>query len=72
MLTSYRVACPHLGCGWHGNMIPRHHSEPWHGQALGNKAIVVFECPRCHGEWNARVVGDDVKPYPVEAALPWA
>jgi hypothetical protein len=30
---------------------------------------VKFRCPRCHGEWRARLVGDDVKPLPVEEAV---
>ena len=70
MLTSYRVTCPHLGCNWHGNLIPHVNAEPWHGQAAGRNPVVLFDCPRCHGEWSARVVGDDVHALPVEAALP--
>jgi hypothetical protein len=71
MLTSYMVRCPHFGCKWHGNLIPRINAEPWHGQATGRKPVVVFECPSCHGEWQARIIGDDVQPLPLEVAMPW-
>jgi hypothetical protein len=28
--------------------------------------IVCFSCPRCKEEWQAQVIGDDVKPLPDE------
>jgi hypothetical protein len=31
------------------------------------KSEVVFHCPKCDGEWRARVKGDDVVPLPLEA-----
>jgi hypothetical protein len=66
MLTSYMVRCPHVGCGWFGSLLPLSSPEAWRG-AVPAAQIVVFECPQCHGEWHARVVGDDVKPLPLEA-----
>ena len=29
----------------------------------------LLACPRCHGEWHAQVVGDDVKSLPLEPVL---
>ncbi len=66
MLTSYAVKCPHPGCNWRGNRIPRVNNELWHGQMNGKRTVVEFECPRCGGEWQAQVVGDDVRPLPVQ------
>jgi hypothetical protein len=65
MLTSYLVRCPHVGCNWFGSLLPRDNTEAWRW-AIPTAKVVVFECPQCHGEWHARVVGDDVKPLPLE------
>jgi hypothetical protein len=69
MLTSYLVACPHLGCGWTGSLLPSRNQEAWNS-LLPTTKIAVFQCPRCEREWRARVVGDDVKPLPLEEAIP--
>lgn len=61
MLTSYWVRCPHLGCHWQGSLLPLANAEPSYG-LFPTRTEVVFECPRCQGEWHARIVGDDVKP----------
>jgi Zn finger protein HypA/HybF involved in hydrogenase expression len=72
MLTSYSVRCPHLGCNWFGSLLPSGHPEAWQGSVPSLK-IVTFQCPQCQGEWNARVVGDDVQSlHQVEMAAPWA
>jgi len=63
MLTSYVVKCPHLGCDWFGSLLPCGDVKAW---TAGNRSIVRFQCPQCQGEWNARVVGDDVRPLPLE------
>ncbi len=60
MLTSYLVKCPHFGCDWFGSLLPR--GNPEAGQTA---QVVVFECPHCGGEWQARVRGDDVIPLPL-------
>jgi hypothetical protein len=65
MLTDYMVRCPHVGCGWYGPLFPKGNREDFR-PALPSCREVTFECPRCHGEWHARVIGDDVKPLPVE------
>jgi hypothetical protein len=65
MLTSYLVRCPHFDCGWSGSLLPHDHLEAWL-PALPTAKIVTFECPRCGGEWHARVAGDDVKPVAEE------
>ena len=66
MLTSYMVRCPHVGCNWFGSLLPQSSAEAWRW-AVPATQVVVFECPECHGEWHARIVGDDVKPLPLEA-----
>ena len=72
MLTSYMVKCPYPGCDWFGSLLPRNDVDSWHG-ALPQASVVVFQCPECGEEWKARVVGDDVKPLPLEEpAIPWA
>ena len=72
MLTDYMVKCPHLGCNWAGSLLPRNNREAWRA-AVPTIQEVTFECPRCHGEWHAQVIGDDVKPLPVvETAASWA
>jgi hypothetical protein len=65
MLTSYLVKCPHRGCGWFGSLLPRGDAEAWRG-SIPSASVVAFECPRCGGEWHARVKGDDVVPLPLE------
>ena len=64
MLTDYMVRCPHPGCGWHGPLFPLGNRDAWKPAVPGVNEV-VFDCPRCHGEWHARVVGDDVKPLPL-------
>jgi hypothetical protein len=71
MLTSYRVKCPHLGCNWSGSLLPQGDTRLFTG-AVPSTNLVVFQCPECQGQWRARVVGDDVKPLPLdEIAVPW-
>jgi hypothetical protein len=65
VLTSYLVKCPHVGCDWFGSLLPRGNGDIFRGHAPA-KSTVVFECPRCHGEWHARVVGDDVVPIALQ------
>jgi hypothetical protein len=65
MLTDYIVHCPHVGCGWYGPLFPRGNRADFL-PARPNCRVVAFECPRCRGEWHAEVIGDDVKPLPVE------
>jgi hypothetical protein len=65
MLTSYRVKCPHLDCNWSGSLLPQGDTRLFQG-ALPSTNHVVFQCPACEGQWLAKVVGDDVKPLPLE------
>jgi hypothetical protein len=65
MLTSYLVHCPHTGCGWFGSLLPCGNTEAWR-TCTPSLSEVVFQCPQCHGEWHARVVGDDVEALPLE------
>ena len=65
MLTSYMVTCPHEGCHWSGSLLPQINREAWRGATV-NTRTVLFQCPQCGGHWHARVVGDDVKPLPLQ------
>jgi hypothetical protein len=69
MLTSYLVACPHVGCNWSGSLLPCRNTDAW-TSLIPTTSIAVFQCPRCDREWRGRIVGDDVKPLPVEEAVP--
>ncbi|HZT82106.1 MAG TPA: hypothetical protein VFA26_17900 [Gemmataceae bacterium] len=65
MLTSYWVRCPHLGCNWSGNLLPQGDTRLFTAAVPGTK-VVVFQCPTCQGQWKGQVVGDDVRPLPLE------
>ena len=64
MLTDYMVKCPHPGCNWSGSLLPKGNRDAWRS-AIPTVHDVLFECPRCHCEWHAEIVGDDVKPLPL-------
>lgn len=63
MLTDYMVSCPN--CHWSGCLLPASNRQAWH-PALPAAKVVCFHCPRCQDEWQAQVIGDDVKPLPQE------
>ena len=65
MLTSYLVRCPHADCRWFGSLMPEAKVEAWHG-TIPVQPQVRFRCPKCRGEWRARMVGEDVRPLPLE------
>jgi hypothetical protein len=65
MLTSYFVTCPHAGCKWTGDLLPQTDTAVFRA-AVPTAKIIVFQCPRCEGQWRGRVVGDDVIPLPLE------
>jgi hypothetical protein len=60
MLTSYMVTCPHPGCDWFGSLLPCQDTAAWN-PLIPTTAVAVFQCPVCHTEWRARIVGDDVE-----------
>lgn len=66
MLTDYMVSCPH--CQWSGSLLPATNRGAWKS-AVPTVTIVCFQCPRCHEDWHAQVVGDDVKSLPAEEEL---
>jgi hypothetical protein len=65
MLTDYMVTCPYTHCRWRGSLLPSGDGKAFRA-ALPTTRVVEFQCPRCHGEWHAQVIGDDVKPLPIE------
>jgi len=65
MLTDYMVTCPHDGCHWTGSLLPKANREAWRA-ALPTTRTIVFQCPRCHGNWHARIVGEDALPLPLD------
>lgn len=67
MLTGYLVKCPRVRCHWFGELPANPDPEAWR-EPDANVPIVIFECPRCHQEWRARVIGNDVEALPSESA----
>jgi hypothetical protein len=65
MLTDYSVHCPHEGCGWAGSLFPQGPRDGV-GQAAPTQRVIRFHCPRCQGEWHARIVGEDAVPLPLD------
>jgi hypothetical protein len=65
MLTSYLVKCPHFDCNWSGSLLPSRDTDSWRG-SVPTTSTAVFECPHCHAEWRAKIVGDDVVPLPLD------
>ena len=63
MLTDYMVICPH--CHWAGCLLPQGNRDAWKA-AIPNARVITFHCPKCQGEWQARIVGDDAVPLPLE------
>ncbi len=68
MLTSYMVKCPHFGCDFTGSLLPSKNTDSWRG-SVPTTPIAIFDCPKCHKEWRARVKGDDVEPLPLDEGL---
>jgi hypothetical protein len=68
MLTDYMVHCPHPGCHWSGSLLPKQNREAWRTATPATREA-LFECPRCHQEWRARLVGDDALPLPLGEAV---
>lgn len=67
MLTDYSVHCPHDGCGWAGSLFPLGNRDDWR-PACPKQRVINFRCPRCQRGWQARIVGEDAVPLPLEAA----
>jgi hypothetical protein len=65
MLTDYMVRCPHPGCRWSGSLLPSGNREAWRSATPATNEV-TFECPRCRGVWHAVLVGDDVRPLPLD------
>ena len=66
MMTSYSVACPHKKCRWTGNLVPSHLQGGEHAEIVSMHRA-WFRCPRCHGDWEARIAKDHVTVLPVGA-----
>ncbi len=63
-MTRILVNCPHAGCNWRGRL----RATPYPVLQLGfasTVSIVRFDCPRCHQDWQARMIGDDIETLPV-------
>jgi len=68
MMTSYLVRCPHSGCRYFGSIQPASRVETPHG-AIPARPQVLFKCPKCQTQWKALLVGEDVKPLPLDKGL---
>jgi hypothetical protein len=63
MLTTYPVACPHEGCGWGGSLLPSR-VQGGEGAEIASMQRAWFRCPRCGGDWEARITDDKVTVLP--------
>lgn len=63
MLSSYPVACPHEGCSWTGGLIPSL-LPGGAGAEITATQRAWFRCPRCQGDWEARITHDRVTVLP--------
>jgi hypothetical protein len=68
MLTDYMVSCPYPGCRWSGSLLPSRNRDAWLS-ATPTTREVVFQCPRCRREWYAALIGDDVRPLPLDELI---
>ena len=66
MTTSYSVAYPHPKCRWTGNLVPSEWQEGASAEILSMHRA-WFRCPRCQGDWEARIANDKVTVLPVVA-----
>ena len=64
MLTSYSVACPHRRCTWTGNLVPSQLQGGANAE-IASTHRAWFRCPRCQGDWEARIAKDTVTVLPV-------
>jgi hypothetical protein len=39
------------------------------GEEETHESIVEFRCPQCHERWQARLIGEDIRPMPRRAAI---
>jgi hypothetical protein len=63
MLSSYRVACPHEGCGWTGSLVPSS-AQGGGGAEIAAAHRAWFRCPHCQRDWEARISNDRVTVVP--------
>ena len=63
MLSSYRVACPHEGCGWQGSLVPSL-IRGGEDSEVGQSQKAWFRCPSCQRDWEVRIRGDEVTILP--------
>lgn len=63
MLSSYRVACPHEGCGWSGSLVPST-LRGGDDAEIAQAGRAWFHCPGCRRDWEVRISGDAVTVVP--------
>lgn len=68
MLSSYPVACPRLGCGWKGNLVPSRVRGGYDAE-IAPMQRAWFQCPRCHADWEVRIRWDRVFALSAEAGV---
>ena len=59
MLSSYSVVCPHPSCGWTGSLVPSRFQGGVDAE-IASAQRAWFQCPRCQGDWQARIIDDCV------------
>jgi hypothetical protein len=64
MLCSFRVACPHAGCGWTGSLVPSVLKDGEDSEIVpGQRAWL--QCPRCNRDWEVRIKDDKATVLPL-------
>ena len=59
MLTDYMVTCPNVACNWSGSLLPQQNRDAWRS-ALPATTVILFRCPKCHSQWRAHLIGDEL------------
>jgi hypothetical protein len=63
VLSSYRVECPHAGCGWTGSLVPSV-VQGGEGREIASRQRAWFRCPGCQRDWEAQIKDDKVTVVP--------
>ena len=64
MLSSYRVVCPHVDCGWTGSLIPSVLRDGEDAEIVSGQRAWL-QCPRCARNWEVQIKDDRVTVLPL-------
>lgn len=66
MLSSFRVTCPHTGCGWTGSLLPSL-AQGGVDAEIPSAQVAWFHCPGCGGDWKVRITNDRITALPPDS-----